>query len=621
MSKSAAQTLNHDDAAALAEIMDVMTRETGVQLTDRQKTMVLTRLSKRVSELNLPDLGAYRDFVRENFQTEFKVLVGLLTTHHTYFFREFSHFEALTAKVLPEVVAEAKKRGDNTLRVWSAAASRGQEVYSLAMWIQDYLKRNAADIRLEVLGTDIDEGSIAYARNGVYPWDEVKEIPLHFLSHFWTRGKDELANFARAKQGLRDAVRFDVFNLVNAQMPGSQKFDLIWCRNVFIYFTPAQVVDISRRLLGRLESHGYFFVGLSESLRSADLPMETVGPSMYRHKGTGVKTKAPRSATAKAPGAKAKPRSKIRVLCVDDSKTIHTVLKAVLTEAEGFEIVGTALSGKEAAEWMAAHPDGADALTLDIHMPEMTGVEYLTRHFGPKHPPVVMVSSVNREDATLALKSLELGASDYVEKPAMAQLADRADEIRVKIRMAVADRASRDVHRLDVDREFDVKTLTLRNPSQAVRALLFHLSGRKTVKQLLSSKTAHAPDGQPPWLLMLDSHKDLVGAVVKKLEADLGRTLTVLEAPARLESGKVYVTSVAIGLEVLAGPMAASRRGLMVCGDVSEATAKTVRSVTGLATFVQEGTNAAGRLLGHVKDEGPVTSLVYLVDAELCKGA
>ncbi len=409
----------------VSEVSRIVSKISGIQLNERQHSMVRSRLTRRIAQLGLSNEAEYFAHLQRNTEAEIAALVSLLTTHHTYFFREFSHFEYLERAGLERVARAALNRSDKTLRVWSAACSRGHEVYSLAMFLSYHLPRISPDLSYEILGTDIDPESVAIAKNGVYRWDELKDAPLRYMGAHWARGTGEISDFVKAKASIKSKCRFEALNLLHLQDDtAARPFDLIFCRNVFIYFNPTQTKEITRHLLKRLPPHGLFFVGISESLSNMGLPLSIVGPSIYAVPTTMPAGVAPVAIPASQPQI-------LKVLCVDDSPTILAMLKRVLTPDKGFEVVATAINPIEAAKLLKEI--SVDALTMDIHMPEQTGLEYLERNFNESHPPVVMVSTVSRDDPEVAAKCLRAGASDYIEKPTLATLGERGNEIRSKL--------------------------------------------------------------------------------------------------------------------------------------------------------------------------------------------
>jgi len=447
----------------LEKIVGAVSQRTGNVIGQKQINMIESRLTKRVITLGLKDPESYLDYFSRNRDTEIEELISLLTVHHTYFFREFGQFEFLGAEVLPTLIEKMKVEGRNTIRVWSAACSRGHESYSLFMFIDQYLKSHAPSFKVEILGTDVDRDSVKIAANGVYSWDEVKEIPMNYISPYWVRGSGEIAKFAKIKEAARKACVFKQGNLMETSgFAAYGQFDIIFCRNVFIYFQADDVSRIAQSIATQLKNGGYFFVGLSESLSSVPTGLKRRGPSIYGPEAVIQKAK-----TAVVPAAS----KTIRVVCVDDSAVILKLLKAVLTTDAGFEIVGTATNGQEAAQLVESGLQ-FDVMTLDVHMPVMTGVEYLQNKLTANHPPVVMLTSASRDNLDLAQKAMELGARDYIEKPSLGDLKARTDEIRSKLRF-VSDRRSPPVavkKSLDFEKNFK-NSLEIRNTKNKVNVV------------------------------------------------------------------------------------------------------------------------------------------------------
>ncbi|MEK6623552.1 MAG: CheR family methyltransferase, partial [Bdellovibrionota bacterium] len=324
---------------SIAFVSELVSKITGVQLGTHQTAMVSSRLLKHLLDLGLSD-QEYADFFSKNQKSETQALISLLTTHHSYFFREYSQFEYLESVTLPALIKIARQREDRTIRLWCAACSRGQEVYSLSMALNRFLAEKAPDLRYKIWGTDVDEKSVQLAQNGVYLKEEMKEIPMAYLGNHWAPGTGEISHFVKAKKSIKEACSFSVLNLLEMSAKRlSQSFDIIFCRNVFIYFSSQQIEKVAGEFIKLLTPEGLLFVGISESLRSLGLPIQSLGPSIYAN--------AKRSVHPSAFPSKCE-LSLIRVLCVDDSPSILLLLKKILTNEFGFEIVGTAANGLEA---------------------------------------------------------------------------------------------------------------------------------------------------------------------------------------------------------------------------------------------------------------------------------
>lgn len=524
-------TLSQSESKSISKIMDIANQLIGLQLNEKHQSMVISRLRKRLIELEIATFSEYVEYYNSYKAAESPKLITLLTTHYTYFFREFAHFEFLINEAIPNLLPIIKKRKDQTIRIWVAAASRGHEVYSLAMYLDFHLKRFDPNIRFEILGTDIDSECIAIAKNGVYSRNEIKDVPIALLGDHWVKGTGEVENFVKVKKALRSHCQFEVLNLLELKnnFNPTKEFDLIFCRNVFIYFNSEQIESIAKDLLSRMHLEGYLFIGISESLSNLKLAVESPGPSVYRNKRQVSKPETNSKIHRATLPINKNPTNQpsipflawqssenrpIRVLCVDDSPTILMLLKKILTKENGFEVVGVANNGIEAkSQALLLKPD---VMTLDIHMPEQTGIEYLEQNYKVGHPPVVMVTSVSRENADLAGRSLSLGASDYVEKPAMANMSERGDEIRNKLRYALQMKLQENKPNFDVDRAFQ-KVMKIEETESKIRIMIFPLSARKKIKTVLSELSGK----QPPCILFIEGAKDLLSNMSELLTKEL----------------------------------------------------------------------------------------------------
>lgn len=423
-----------DIQQAISEASKIVTEMTGIQLGEKQYSMIESRLKSRLLKLSLPTFKDYIAHLKKNLESESQALISLLTTHHTFFFREFPHFEFMLNHALEDLIAAARKRPNRTIEIWSAACSKGHEVYSLAMFFDFHLKAVAPDVKFKIYGTDVDPESVAIAKNGVYRNDELKQSPATYLGDHWVKGTDEVKNFSKVKKALKDHTHFEVCNLFSIKsFVQNRKFDMIFCRNVFIYFNAEQIKELSESLLGCLEPHGFFILGLSESLNGINNKAQLIAPSTYRipPPPSANKTAAPVVVKPITPAEPAKP---FRVLCIDDSSTIHSLLGQILTKEYGFEVKGKAMNGREALNILKT--ETFDAITLDLHMPELDGIGFLTEYKN-KDIPIIVVSSVNRDDLSMAHKALSLGAMDYVEKPSLQNKAQAGNEIRSKLKIVI----------------------------------------------------------------------------------------------------------------------------------------------------------------------------------------
>ncbi|MBC7692181.1 MAG: response regulator [Methylotenera sp.] len=620
MSNSARSQVQYQNDA-IQEVSKLVSRHTGVQLGERQSVMVETRLKRRMAELGIHTFEEYLTQLRADPKTETSALISLLTTHHTYFFREFSHFEYLEKKALQSLIQLVRGRGDRKIRIWSAACSRGQEVYSLAMFLNHHLARMAPDVSFEIVGSDVDPESVAIAANGVYHRREIKEVPMTYLADHWVRGTGDIEEFVKVKKELKKHCRFEMKNLLN--IPGGQgAFDVIFCRNVFIYFTPEQVKSISNQLLSHLGPQGYFFVGISESLSGLNLPVTTHGPSIYTRAipvAAGVTTakvlQMPTSGTS-AREVKSNPTPEpqqiLRVLCVDDSPSILTLLKQILKKEDGFEIVATAGNGLEAAKMIKEHQ--IDVVTLDIHMPEQTGVEYLQKNFTANHPAVVMITSVARENADLAMKALNFGASDYIEKPALSNLKERGEEIRTKLRCAYQNRRPASAP-LSLDRSFQTRP-KIKHPESKLRVVVASFSDRAKLKAMLKELQGF-DDQQPPTVVLIEAAGHALEVFSNDFSKELGKSATFSEnSPPKTEANQLYFADFKNAFDGLKASHSKAPTSIVVFGQLSLQAQQKIQSwgITAqvLAEDLGKNTPAADVLRKTATDVVPATSFAYM---------
>lgn len=252
---------------------------TGIVLGPEKYEMIYSRLHRRLWELDFT-VKQYRQFLEEKDRSdpEWQNLVNLITTNKTNFFREMAHFVFLIQKILPLY----KSRQNDPVRIWSCAASSGQEAYSIAMVMQEHLPKN---IPFEIIATDIDTNILRKAKNAVFPIASIFEIPPQYHDNCIERGTGKVANWFRIKKEIRDTVSFKQYNLIDKREPPSKKFDIIFCRNVMIYFDTKTIDFISRKLCSSLKNDGYFFIGHSESLQNIEHDIwDKIGPSVYSKK-------------------------------------------------------------------------------------------------------------------------------------------------------------------------------------------------------------------------------------------------------------------------------------------------------------------------------------------------
>jgi chemotaxis protein methyltransferase CheR len=244
----------------------------GITLGSAKKALVCGRLSKRLRVHQLTSYTAYLDLLDSGrAAAEVQTAVDLLTTNETYFFREPKHFELLRKLALGAVSRP------QPFRVWSAASSTGEECYSMAMVLADCLGQTPWD----VLGTDISSRVLERARIGHFALERTQHIPPAYLKRFCLKGTGEQQGTLLVERGLRSRVSFSQVNL-NTDLPRLGSFDVIFLRNVMIYFNGDTKREVVARVLGLLKPGGHFCIGHSENLNEISVAVEQVAPSIYR---------------------------------------------------------------------------------------------------------------------------------------------------------------------------------------------------------------------------------------------------------------------------------------------------------------------------------------------------
>lgn len=256
-------------------------RESGIHLGAKNRAMLVSRLWKRLRALELNSFSSYYRRVKADPQ-EMVLMLDCICTNETHFFREPAAFECLRSRIFPEWVADADagKRG-KTIRVWSAACSTGEEAYSLAMTILTHFPPSGG-WKVEVLGTDLSTKVLARAATGIWPVEKISGVPVEFQRKFLLKGFGPEQGKIKAVEELRQVVRFQRLNLTQEPLAVTGPFDLIFCRNVLIYFQWETKIKVVDRLGKYLTPNGYLFLGHAEGLHGVADKLQFVAPKVFR---------------------------------------------------------------------------------------------------------------------------------------------------------------------------------------------------------------------------------------------------------------------------------------------------------------------------------------------------
>jgi chemotaxis protein methyltransferase CheR len=257
-------------------------KEAGIYLSEVKKALLVGRLSRRIRELGLDSFEAYyRHVVEGQNPTERVELINNICTHETQFFREPRQFEFLEQTLAPQWRAEAEAgTRPKQIRAWSAACSSGEEPVSMAMSLLYHFPASAG-WSVEVLATDISTRVLDKARAATWPIERAGQIPPAYLKRFMLRGTGEQQTKMRAGPEIRSVVRFQQLNLQADSYAIGDGFDLIFCRNVLIYFNAVSKEHVVSRLVGRLAESGLLFLGHAESLTGMRDQPRAVIPTVY----------------------------------------------------------------------------------------------------------------------------------------------------------------------------------------------------------------------------------------------------------------------------------------------------------------------------------------------------
>jgi chemotaxis protein methyltransferase CheR len=265
-------------------IRHVIVENAGIVLGPNKRQLVQGRLARRLRELGLPSYEAYCDHVRESGPEELVGLINALTTNVTAFFRENHHFDALASYMIPEALQ--RNQATRRLRIWSAGCSTGEEPYCISMVATERLP-SAVRWDLKILATDIDSDVIATAKQGIYPLERLSAVPQDRLRRCFRKGVGPNAGQALIQPDVARHISFRTLNLQQA-WPMKGPFDIIFCRNVMIYFDQVTRERLVGRFAELLTPGGYLCLGHSESIHAGTAPFRLVGKTIYRRLGSAV---------------------------------------------------------------------------------------------------------------------------------------------------------------------------------------------------------------------------------------------------------------------------------------------------------------------------------------------
>ncbi len=266
-----------------SRLSDFIYRESGIKMPLTKKTMLEARLQKRLRSMGLTSYDEYCSYLfsPEGIANELVHMIDVVTTNKTDFFREAQHFEYLIEHVLPSLVQSRGAGIRRPFMAWSAACSSGEEPYTLAM-VLDQFSRRARGFTFQVLGTDISTRVLETARDGIYHEERIEQIPLELRSSYFMKSRDRSRKLVRVVPELRAHVKFRRLNFMEEDFGMREKMDVVFCRNVLIYFDRPTQEAVINRICGHLHSGGYLFTGHSETINGMKVPLTPVANTVSR---------------------------------------------------------------------------------------------------------------------------------------------------------------------------------------------------------------------------------------------------------------------------------------------------------------------------------------------------
>lgn len=255
----------------------------GIRMVPAKMTLLEGRLSKRLRVLGFDSFARYREFLEtpEGQRTEMVQMIDAVTTNKTDFFRESKHFGFLVRQALPTVLGSSPSGPRQDFTLWSAGCSTGEEPYSLAMVLAEYAEHSPG-LGFSIIATDVSSRTLAIASRAVYDHARVEPVPLELRKKYLLRSRDRLANLVRIAPELRSRVRFQRLNFMEETYDLPDSMDVVFCRNVLIYFDRETQERVLHRICRHLVPGGYLFTGHSETLHGLDLPLRHTAATVYR---------------------------------------------------------------------------------------------------------------------------------------------------------------------------------------------------------------------------------------------------------------------------------------------------------------------------------------------------
>ncbi|AEE15558.1 CheR family methyltransferase [Treponema brennaborense] len=268
--------------AEFRKLASFIEKSVGIKMPEQKRLMMQSRLTSRLKALHLTSFKEYIEYVfsgKDTDNNEVIMMIDAMTTNLTEFFREAQHFDYMTNSVLPRFAQEGRSR----IKLWSAGCSTGQEPYTLSIVMSEFISRNPGKITdFSVLATDVSTKVLNKAQTAIYPMEAIQNIPLDLKRQYFLKSKNPQTAEVRLKPAIRNRVTFSRLNFMDDDFGFRDTMQIIFCRNVLIYFDKNTQEAVIKKFMQYLEPGGYLFLGHSETIFGMDLPLKTVAPTVFQ---------------------------------------------------------------------------------------------------------------------------------------------------------------------------------------------------------------------------------------------------------------------------------------------------------------------------------------------------
>lgn len=264
-------------------IRHLVYERSGINLTPEKKLMVEARLRKRVKELKLENIDRYFEHLNSQLDNEEEIisLLNVISTNKTDFFRESEHFQYLKDNILHKYIASDSYKSGNPFKIWCAASSTGEEPYTISFVLKEF-QENETFFNFELYASDISTKVLEKAYLGIYEEEKAKDIPYELRQKYLLKSKNRKSGLVRVKPEIRKLVKYFRLNLKDDEYKVPQNFDVIFCRNVLIYFDKKMQEEVIISLSNHLKSGGYLITGHAETLSGMNLPLKRITSTIYQ---------------------------------------------------------------------------------------------------------------------------------------------------------------------------------------------------------------------------------------------------------------------------------------------------------------------------------------------------